>query len=81
MTHHAPMVPLSITTATDQLAATWGTLATTEGRASMLQDGGYPYLFHASGAEIKTNFATAGVEAISALCDATWYLVEAWDQS
>ncbi|MBN9180134.1 hypothetical protein [Microbacterium ginsengisoli] len=51
------------------------------GRARMLQDGGYPYLFHAPGAEIKTNFASADVEAISALDDATWYLVEAWDQS
>lgn len=55
--------------------------ASEEGRAQMLQDGGYPYLFHAPGAEIKTNFAAAGVEAISALDDATWYLVEAWDQS
>lgn len=52
-----------------------------EGRARMLQDGGYPYLFHAPGAEIKINFAAAGVEAISALDDSTWYLVEAWDQS
>lgn len=55
--------------------------ASEEGRAWMLQDGGYPYLFHAPGAEIKTNFATAGVDPISALDDATWYLVEAWDQS
>lgn len=55
--------------------------ASEEGRASMLHDGGYPYLFHASGAEIKSNFAAEGVEAISALEDATWYLVEAWDQS
>lgn len=46
----------------------------------MLQDGGYPYLFHAQGTEIKTNFASGGGE-ISGLDDATWYLVEAWDQS
>ena len=52
-----------------------------DGRARMLQDGGYPYLFHAPGSEIKTNFAAAEVEPISALKDATWYLVEAWDQS
>lgn len=55
--------------------------ASEDGRVRILQDGGYPYLFHAQGAEIKTNFAAAGVEAISALDDATWYLVEAWDQS
>lgn len=55
--------------------------AAEDGRVRMLQDGGYPYLFHAPGVEIKTNFATAGVAAISALDDATWYLVEAWDQS
>lgn len=55
--------------------------ASEEGRAQMLQDGGYPYLFHAPGAEIKTNFAGAEVQTISALKDATWYLVEAWDQS
>lgn len=47
----------------------------------MLQDGGYPYLFHAPGSEIKTNFASADVETLAALDDATWYLVEAWDQS
>jgi hypothetical protein len=47
----------------------------------MLHGGGYPYLFHASGAEIKANFAGDGVEAISDLSDETWYAVEAWDQS
>jgi hypothetical protein len=51
------------------------------GRARMLHGGGYPYLFHASGAEIKANFAGDGVEAISGLSDETWYAVEAWDQS
>ena len=51
------------------------------GRARMLQDGGYPYLFHAPGSEIKTTFASADVETLAALDDATWYLVEAWDQS
>lgn len=56
-------------------------IASEDGRARMLQDGGYPYLFHAPGSEIKTNFAAAEVEPISALKDATWYLVEAWDQS
>lgn len=55
--------------------------ASEQGRAWMLQDGGYPYLFHAPGAEIKANFASAEVVAISALEDTTWYLVEAWDQS
>ncbi|MFV4912558.1 hypothetical protein PFZ49_03125 [Microbacterium lacticum] len=55
--------------------------ASADGRVRMLHDGGYPYLFHASGAEIKINFAAAGVETISALDDSTWYLVEAWDQS
>lgn len=55
--------------------------ASEEGRARILHDGGYPYLFHAQGAEIKANFGAAGVPAISALKDATWYLVEAWDQS
>lgn len=55
--------------------------ASEEGRARLLHGGGYPYLFHAQGTEIKTNFAEAGVESIAALDDATWYLVEAWDQS
>lgn len=55
--------------------------ATTDGRVELLHDGGYPYLFHARGEEIKSNFATADIEAISNLSDATWYLVEAWDQS
>lgn len=55
--------------------------ASEAGRARLLQDGGYPFLFHAPGVEIKTNFAAAGVETISALDDETWYLVEAWDQS
>lgn len=52
-----------------------------DGRARLLQDGGYPYLFHASGDDIKANFASAGVGAIADLSDDTWYLVEAWDQS
>jgi hypothetical protein len=56
-------------------------IASEEGRVRMLQDGGYPYLFHAPGAEIKANFASTGVRALSALEDTTWYLVEAWDQS
>jgi len=55
--------------------------ATTDGRVELLHDGGYPYLFHARGAEIKSNFAAADIDAISNLSDATWYLVEAWDQS
>lgn len=55
--------------------------STTEGRGEILHDGGYPYVFHATGAEIKANFAASGVEAIDDLADATWYLVEAWDQS
>ena len=55
--------------------------ASEEGRVRMLQDGGYPYLFHAQGAEIKANFARAGVQTIYTLEDETWYLVEAWDQS
>lgn len=52
-----------------------------EGRARMLQNGGYPYLFHAQGEESKTNFARAGLRSVSALIDETWYFVEAWDQS
>lgn len=55
--------------------------ASEEGRVRLLHDGGYPYLFHAQGAEIKTNFAAAAIDSIAALEDATWYLVEAWDQS
>ena len=55
--------------------------ASEDGRAQLLHDGGYPYLFHARGEEIKSNFATVDIEAISSLSDATWYLVEAWDQS
>lgn len=55
--------------------------ASEDGHVQMLQDGGYPYLFHAPGLDIKTNFAAAGAEMISALDDSTWYLVEAWDQS
>lgn len=51
------------------------------GRAELLHDGGYPYLFHARGAEIKSNFSTAGVSAIATLSNDTWYLVETWDQS
>lgn len=52
-----------------------------DGRALLLHDGGYPYLFHARGVEIKANFAAAGVGATAAVSDNTWYLVEAWDQS
>lgn len=55
--------------------------ASEEGRARMLHDGGYPYLFHAKGVDIKANFAAAGVQAIYTLEDEAWYLVEAWDQS
>lgn len=55
--------------------------ATEEGGVQLLHDGGYPYLFRANGADIKINFASAGVEAVSALRDTTWYVVEAWDQS
>lgn len=52
-----------------------------EGRAQLLHDGGYPYIFYATGADIKANFAGSGSAAIAALTHATWYLVEAWDQS
>jgi len=55
--------------------------AAEDGRALMLLGGGYPYLFHASGADIKANFADAGVEAIAALREEAWYVVKAWDQS
>lgn len=55
--------------------------ASADGRAEMLHDGGYPYLFHARGEEIKSNFSTAGVSAIATLSNDSWYLVEAWDQS
>ncbi|HBU42501.1 MULTISPECIES: hypothetical protein [unclassified Microbacterium] len=55
--------------------------ASEDGRVELLQDGGYPYLFHARGEEIKSNFSSAGVSAIAALSNDTWYLVEAWDQS
>ncbi|MBM7412190.1 hypothetical protein JOE38_002013 [Clavibacter michiganensis] len=55
--------------------------AAEDGRALMLLGGGYPYLFYASGADIKANFAAASVEAISALHEETWYIVKAWDQS
>lgn len=55
--------------------------ASEDGRVRILQEGGYPYLFHAQGAEIKTNFARAGVRSVSALDDEKWYFVEAWDQS
>ena len=55
--------------------------ASEAGRVRMRHDGGYPYFFHAQGAEIKANFAAAGIESIAALEDATCYLVEAWDQS
>ena len=55
--------------------------ASEDRRAELLHDGGYPYLFHARGEEIKSNFSTAGVSAIAALSNDTWYLVEAWDQS
>jgi hypothetical protein len=56
-------------------------VASREGRVQLLHDGGYPYLFRASGADIKLNFASEGVEAVSGLTDVTWYVVEAWDQS
>ncbi len=56
-------------------------IASEDGLARMLQDGGYPYLFYAPGAEIKSNFAASELETISALENATWYLVEAWDLS
>lgn len=52
-----------------------------EGRAQLLHDGGYPYMFYATGADIRTNFAASRGEDIAALADATWFLVEAWDQS
>jgi hypothetical protein len=52
-----------------------------EGRTQLLHDGGYPYVFYATGADIKANFAASGSAAIAELADATWYLVEAWDQS
>ena len=55
--------------------------ASEDRRVELLHDGGYPYLFHARGEEIKSNFSTAGVSAIAALSNDTWYLVEAWDQS
>ena len=53
----------------------------TEGRAQILHDGGYPYVFYATGADVKINFAASGDEALASLADATRYLVEAWDQS
>lgn len=52
-----------------------------EGRAQLLHDGGYPYVFYATGADIKMSFASSGNEEVANLADATWYLVEAWDQS
>jgi hypothetical protein len=55
--------------------------ASEDGRALLLHDGGYPYVFHARGEEIKANFSTTGVTGIATLSDDTWYLVEAWDQS
>lgn len=55
--------------------------ATGVGRVRLLHDGGYPYLFYASGAEVKANFAAAGAAAIDELDESSWYLVEAWDQS
>lgn len=55
--------------------------ASEEGRARMLHGGGYPFLFHAQGRDIKNDFAASGVEAIADLYDEKWYLVEAWDQS
>lgn len=56
-------------------------IASEDGRARLLHDGGYPYLFHARGEEIKFNFSTASVSAVATLADDSWYLVEAWDQS
>lgn len=55
--------------------------AVDDGRAQMLQNGGYPYLFFARGADIKANFAGVASTAISALPEQAWYVVEAWDQS
>ncbi len=55
--------------------------AAAEGRARILHDGGYPFLFHAPGEVVKANFASADVEEISSLANGRWYLVEAWDQS
>lgn len=52
-----------------------------DGRAQILHDGGYPYVFYATGADIKINFAVSGNEEVANLADATRYLVEAWDQS
>lgn len=51
------------------------------GRARLLHGGGYPYLFYASGADVRANFAITGAAAVNALSESTWYLVEAWDQS
>ena len=51
------------------------------GRGRLFHDGGYLYLFQASGADIKANFAMTGEGDVSDLGDETWYLVEAWDQS
>lgn len=55
--------------------------ASEEGRARMLHGGGYPFLFHAQGRDIKSDFAGSNVEAIGRLDDSEWFLVEAWDQS
>lgn len=52
-----------------------------DGLAQILHDGGYPYVFYATGADIKINFAASGNGAVASLTDATRYLVEAWDQS
>lgn len=52
-----------------------------DGRTQLLHDGGYPYVFYAIGAEIKANFAAYEAEGVAGLADATWYIVEAWDQS
>lgn len=55
--------------------------AASAGRVGMLHDVGYPYLFHASGADIKANFTRTDNAVVSDLGDETWYLVETWDQS
>lgn len=52
-------------------------------RFRLLHGGGYPYLFHAPGAEVKANFAAAAsrAAALKALSESAWYFVAAWDQS
>lgn len=47
------------------------------GHASLVHDGGYPYLIHARGSDITKLRDLAGLP----LASDEWYLVEAWDQS